>query len=130
MIIACGAFGKFLLEATSPPPEIKIEQVMIEDTLIIICGIHKFYTVDWSIDLHHFCHYCLICLIVHFESKKHQTFAHSACADRQGLADLIMIGKYFKVQHSVLKKVHFCSKGHFKVYINYKVHYGIYIGVI
>ena len=41
-----------------------------------------------------------------------------------------MIDKSFKPQHSLpKKKIDFCSKGNFKVYINYKSRYRIYSGV-
>ena len=72
----------------------------------IISLLHKFCTIEWSIDLYHFYHYCHL-LIVHVESKNYQTLAHSACLRELGTRRFIMIGKSFKRQNSAPKKLIF-----------------------
>ena len=43
---------------------------------------------------------------------------------------LIIIGKSFEPQESTPKKKGISSKGHFKIYVNCKLSYRIYVGVI
>ena len=47
----------------------------LQFVIFITSLLHKFQTVDHSNNLYHFCHHRL-CLIVHFESKNYQKFAH------------------------------------------------------
>ena len=61
--------------------------------------LHKFYSINWSIDLYHFCHHHLH-LIVHFESRNNQTFSHSTYALRARTCQLTVIGTSFKPLHS------------------------------
>ena len=77
-------------------------------------------------NLYNFYHHHL-CLIVHFESKttKH---LHTPHVRGLGLADLSWSIR--TSNHNIaLKKINFCSKGHFKIYMNYKLCFGIYVGV-
>ena len=79
---------------------------------------------------------CLIFIITtsfdstFWKQKQSNIFRQHMCARARTLARthrLIILGKSFKPQHCAPKKTSICSKDHFRVYIDNKLHYGIYV---